>query len=79
MGLSYDDVDSNASNSTENTFVSFEDPFEASMAVHALIMSIVYYTHLGVAKEASKRLAHLHALLDSDALKLFRTGTIKVS
>lgn len=80
LGLSYDDdTDTSAAPPAEKTFLSFEDPFEASMAVHALIMSVVYYTHVGDARSASKRLAHLHALLDSDALKLFRTGSIEVS
>ncbi|KLO07025.1 hypothetical protein SCHPADRAFT_837227 [Schizopora paradoxa] len=76
LGLSYDEIDSGTK---EKTFVSFEDPFEASMAVHFLIMAVVYFTHVGDATSASKRLMHLHALLDSDVLKLFPTGTIQIN
>jgi hypothetical protein len=62
----------------EVTFVSFDDPFEAAMAIHVLVIGVVYFTHVGVARSASARLTHLHALLDSDALLLFPDGILEV-
>lgn len=59
-------------------FISYEDPFEAAMAVHTLMMSVVYFTHVGAAANASPRLSHLHALLDSGALETFPDGTVEV-
>jgi hypothetical protein len=90
LGLSYDPSNSSkvrqpaalASTkeacSKETTFVFFESPFEAAMAVHGLIMSVLYFTHAGLAAEAAPRLSHLHALLDSGALEKFPDGTIEV-
>lgn len=63
----------------EQMFIMFEDAFEAAMAVHLLMLSIVYYTHAGDAAEVSPRLSHLHALLDSDVLDRFPDGAIEVS
>lgn len=60
-------------------FIFFDDPLEAAMAVHTLMMSVVYFTHIGSAAEASPRLSHLHALLDSGALDKFSDGTVEVS
>lgn len=60
-------------------FVAFDDPFEACMAVHVLIMGVVYFTHMADAPNASPRLSHLHALLDSDALQNFKEGVLNVS
>ncbi|EKM61558.1 uncharacterized protein PHACADRAFT_204728 [Phanerochaete carnosa HHB-10118-sp] len=59
-------------------FIFFDDPFEAAMAVHALMMSVVYFTHIGSAADASPRLSHLHALLDSGVLDKFAEGTVEV-
>ena len=92
LGLSYDDPDSSKpvprspsksprkdkGKEKEQTFVSFDDPFEAAMAIHVLVIGVVYYTHVGVSKSASSRLTHLHALLDSDALSLFPDGFLEV-
>ena len=64
---------------TQDEFVSFEDSFEAAMAVHTLIMSVIYYTYVGMASESAPRLSHLHALLDSGALDKFPDGIIQVS
>ncbi|KAF7793576.1 hypothetical protein EIP86_004690 [Pleurotus ostreatoroseus] len=58
-------------------FISYEDPFEAAMAVHTLMMSVVYFTHVGAAAESAPRLSHLHALLDSGALEKFSDGTVE--
>lgn len=62
----------------QDEFISYEDPFEAAMAVHTLMMSVVYFTHVGDAPSASPRLSHLHALLDSGALETFSDGTVEV-
>ena len=59
-------------------FISFEDPFEAAMVVHTIMMAVVYYTHVGSAAEAAPRLSHLHALLDSGALDKFPDGSVNV-
>ncbi|KAJ3557467.1 hypothetical protein NM688_g1462 [Phlebia brevispora] len=58
-------------------FISYEDSFEAAMAVHTLMMSIIYFTHVGAAAEAAPRLSHLHALLDSGALDKFPDGVVE--
>ena len=63
----------------EQTFIMFENPFEAAMAVHLLILAVVYYTHAGEAAEVSPRLSHLHALLDSDVLDKFPDGHVEAS
>lgn len=63
----------------EQTFIMFEDPCEAAMAVHLLMISVVYYTHVGDAAEVSPRLSHLHALLDSEVLEKFPEGHLEVS
>lgn len=63
---------------TQDDFIFFEDPFEAAMAVHTLIMSVIYYTYVGVASEAAPRLSHLHALLDSSVLDKFPDGIVQV-
>ncbi|KAI0829097.1 hypothetical protein BC628DRAFT_1315767 [Trametes gibbosa] len=63
----------------EQTFIMFEDAFEAAMAVHLLMLSIVYYTHSGEATEVSPRLSHLHALLDSDVLEKFVDGHTEIA
>ncbi|KAI0696886.1 hypothetical protein C8T65DRAFT_615130 [Cerioporus squamosus] len=62
----------------EQTFIMFEDAFEAAMAVHLLMLSVVYYTHAGEATEVSPRLSHLHALLDSEVLEKFPEGYVEV-
>lgn len=64
--------------STEE-FIFFDNPLEAAMAVHTLMMSVVYFTHIGSAAEAGPRLSHLHALLDSGALDKFPEGAVEVS
>ena len=63
----------------EQTFIMFVDPFEAAMAVHLLMLSVVYYTHSGEAAQVSPRLSHLHALLDSEVLDKFPEGYVEVS
>ncbi|TDL19376.1 hypothetical protein BD410DRAFT_752259 [Rickenella mellea] len=62
----------------EQAFVFFEDALEAAMAIHVLVLGVVYFTHTGASKDASPRLSHLHALLDSDALNLFADGTVDI-
>ncbi|KAI0937484.1 hypothetical protein AcV5_005386 [Taiwanofungus camphoratus] len=68
----------NAALEPEVTFVEFEDAFEAAMAVHMLIMAVVFYTHVGSAVDTSPRLSHLHALLDSGALDKFSDGVVEI-
>ncbi|OSD01133.1 hypothetical protein PYCCODRAFT_1468829 [Trametes coccinea BRFM310] len=60
-------------------FIMFENPFEAAMAVHLLMLSIVYHTQSGKAAEVSPRLSHLHALLDSDVLDKFPEGHVEIA
>ncbi|KAL0069513.1 hypothetical protein AAF712_003548 [Marasmius tenuissimus] len=47
----------------------FSDPFSTSMAVHTLIIGVVFYTYVGRAVDSSTRLSHLHSILDSGVLK----------
>uniref|UniRef100_A0A5K1JYP9 Probable 3-oxoacyl-[acyl-carrier-protein] reductase oxidoreductase (EC) n=1 Tax=Ganoderma boninense TaxID=34458 RepID=A0A5K1JYP9_9APHY len=63
----------------EQTFIMFENPFEAAMAVHLLMLAVVYYTHAGEAAEVSPRLSHLHALLDSEVLEKFPDGYVEIA
>ena len=82
LGLIYEDAPPPSSSKEERggekeNCIVFENAFEASMAVHTLILGVVYYTHVGQASKASPRLSHLHGLLDSDILKLFPNGTLK--
>jgi len=60
------------------TYVDFDDHFECAMALHTLVLSIVYYVHAGISSESSARLSHLHALLDAKALECLGDGSIKV-
>ncbi|TBU25863.1 hypothetical protein BD311DRAFT_867198 [Dichomitus squalens] len=69
----------NAPPPTEQTFIMFDNTFEAAMAVHLLMLSVVYYTHTGEAAEVSPRLSHLHALLDSEILDKFPDGLIELA
>lgn len=62
----------------QEEFIFFEDGFEAAMAIHALMLSVVYYTHIGAAAEVKPRLSHLHALMDACALEKFPDGTVEV-
>lgn len=62
----------------EENFIFFEDSFESAMAVHTLMMAVVYFTHIGSHAETSPRLSHLHALLDSGALEKFAEGIVEV-
>ncbi|KZT02078.1 uncharacterized protein LAESUDRAFT_662657 [Laetiporus sulphureus 93-53] len=67
-----------STDSVEATFISFDSAFESAMVVHLLMMSVVYYTHIGDAPEASPRLSHLHSLLDSGALDKFPSGVVEL-
>lgn len=60
------------------TYIDFEDRFECAMALHTLVLSIVYYAHAGISSESSARLSHLHALLDAKALECLGDGSIEV-
>ncbi|KAF9258146.1 hypothetical protein L218DRAFT_964740 [Marasmius fiardii PR-910] len=51
------------------SYKTFSDPFSTSMALHALIIGVIFYSYGGRAVESSDRLFHLHALLDSGVLK----------
>ncbi|KAG7100224.1 hypothetical protein E1B28_001999 [Marasmius oreades] len=51
------------------SYKTFSDPFSTSMALHTLIIGVVFYTYAGSAVDSSQRLSHLHALLDSGVLK----------
>ncbi|KZV70281.1 hypothetical protein PENSPDRAFT_631924 [Peniophora sp. CONT] len=62
----------------EETFVMFEDPFEATCAAHILLYAVVAYTHIGDAQGAAYRLSHLHALLDEGVLSAFLDGVAEI-
>ncbi|CCM03812.1 uncharacterized protein FIBRA_05961 [Fibroporia radiculosa] len=62
----------------ETTFIAFDDPFETFMVVHVLVMAVVFHTHTGSAADASPRLSHLHALLDSNAVDKCPTGAAEI-
>ncbi|KZS93486.1 hypothetical protein SISNIDRAFT_485730 [Sistotremastrum niveocremeum HHB9708] len=68
----------NSTNAQGVAFRTFETSFDAAMAVHTLMLGIVYYTQIGNSIEASKRLAHLHFLLDSGLLEAFPQGLVSV-
>lgn len=81
LGLSYQPSSTPKPRKPEEQeeYIAFEDSFEAAMAVHLLMMSIVFFTHVGNAEEASPRLSHLHALMDSGVLEKFPDGIVEVS
>lgn len=80
LGLHYETAPTQASTSTTTppVYIDFEDHFERAMALHTLVLSIVYYAHAGISSESSARLSHLHALLDARALECLGDGSIKV-
>lgn len=59
-------------------FVFFEDPFEACMAIHIIVIAVVYYTYVGDGMQASPRLSHLHGMLDAGVLDKFQDGVVQV-
>lgn len=80
LGLRYETVSDLASTAptTSPTYIDFEDQFECVMALHTLVLSIIYYARTGISSESSVRLSHLHALLDAKTLGCFGDGSIKV-
>ncbi|VDB87551.1 unnamed protein product [Peniophora sp. CBMAI 1063] len=70
--------DKGKSKAKPETFVMFEDAFEATCAAHVLIYSVVYHTHIGDATGAAFRLNHLHALLDEGAMSAFPDGVVEI-
>jgi len=80
LGLRYETVSTLVSTAptVSPTYIDFEDRFECAMALHTLVLSIVYYAHAGISSESSTRLSHLHALLDAKALECLGDGGIKV-
>ncbi|KAI0066715.1 hypothetical protein BV25DRAFT_1849368 [Artomyces pyxidatus] len=73
LGLSYA-----SSKDGGQSFIAFTDPIEALLAIHILILSVTYYTHIGSSSAVSPRLSHLHALLDSGALDKFPEGIVDI-
>ncbi|KAF5392421.1 hypothetical protein D9757_002307 [Collybiopsis confluens] len=53
---------------SQPSFKMFHTYFERSMALHTLIIGVVFYTYVGRVSDATQRLSHLHALLDAGAL-----------
>ncbi|KIK70551.1 hypothetical protein GYMLUDRAFT_89575 [Collybiopsis luxurians FD-317 M1] len=51
------------------SFKTFDTHFERSMALHTLIIGVVFYTYVGRVSDVTQRLSHLHALLDAGALR----------
>ncbi|KAH9830402.1 uncharacterized protein C8Q71DRAFT_785481 [Rhodofomes roseus] len=80
LGLSYQPSDTPKPRKPggQDEFISFEDSFEGAMVIHLLIIAVVFYTHIGKAAEASPRLSHLHALMDSGVLDKFPDGTVEI-
>ena len=80
LGLRYQTVSAlaSATPTTFPTYLDFEDRFECVMALHTLVLSIIYYAKTGISSESSVRLSHLHALLDAKALGCPGDGSIKV-
>lgn len=80
LGLRYETVSALVSTAptTSPTYIDFEDRFECVMALHTLVLSIVYYAKTGISSESSVRLSHLHALLDAKTLDCLGNGSIKV-
>lgn len=79
LGLRYDTTPMASTTPTVSpTYIDFEDRIECTMALHTLVLSIVYYAQAGVSSESSARLSHLHALLDAKALECLGDGSIKV-
>ena len=80
LGLRYENLPTLTPTATTvpPTYIDFEDRFECVMALHTLVLSIVYYAHAGISSESSARLSHLHALLDAKALECLGDGSIKV-
>lgn len=88
LGLSYDPTTTpkpprppvqEKSKKPEERLIFFENPFEASMAIHVIFIGVVYYTYVGDASRSSPRLSHLHGLLDGGALETFADGVVSVS
>lgn len=59
-------------------FVFFENPYEACMALHILVIAVIYYTHVGDSAQVVPRLSHLHGMLDACALDKFQEGIVEV-
>lgn len=80
LGLRYETVSVLASTppTTSPTYIDFEDRFECAMALHTLVLGIIYYAKTGISSESSVRLSHLHALLDAKSLGCLGDGSIKV-
>ncbi|KAL0577825.1 hypothetical protein V5O48_004153 [Marasmius crinis-equi] len=70
---SLQDCDSPSTNSTSGpaslNFKTFSDPFSLSMAIHTLIIGVIFYTYGGRAEDSTSRLSHLHSILDGGALR----------
>jgi hypothetical protein len=54
-------------------------PLLTALTLHILMLSTLFHSHAGDTEPASARLAHLHALLDNNALDSFPDGTVSVS
>jgi len=60
-------------------YIMFEgSAFERAMALHALIIGVVFYTYAGSDASSTARLNHLHALMDNGALKGLEDGIVEV-
>lgn len=62
-----------AAGPSESSFKMYDAYFEKSMALHTLIIGVVFYTYVGRVTDASQRLSHLHALLDAGVLRFENT------
>lgn len=58
-----------AAGPSEPSFKMYDAYFEKSMALHTLIIGVVFHTYVGRVSDASQRLSYLHALLDAGVLR----------
>lgn len=56
----------------------YNTAFENAMAVHVLLLGVIYYTQLGKSKPSSALLLVLHQLLDEGILETFDRGYLMV-
>jgi hypothetical protein len=60
------------------TFITFTDPLESCLAIHTLVLGILWFTHVGQAGEAAPRLSHLRVLLNESAACAVKLGIVEV-
>lgn len=67
-----------ASAPAQPSFKMFDTHFERSMALHTLILGVIFCTYVGKIDAATQRLSHLHALLDAGVLRFDKKPSTSV-